>query len=276
MRSITGLGAALALFASISVAGTGPWIDFQKGVAAFKRNDLKTAHELFERVVRTDDTIKDAHYYLGMIADRRRDTRKAAHHFAQVSEKSRSYAFAQAKLGSYARRQGDLESAAKHYEKAVTLRPSVDLWLNLANVQIVAKKHEEAEKALKSGEKMSPRDLDIADAFARLYLSMREFEKAYARYEQVANRIPNDMSAHFGKAVCLMKLDKDAAAESVCNHILRKDPNHKGVLGLLIRMYEGDPGKEDLRARYEKRLEWVKKNPPRRKPRPRPTSIRKR
>ena len=276
MRSITGPGAALALFAGISMAGTGPWVDFQNGVDAFKRNDLKAAHQLFERAVRTDDTIEDAHYYLGMIADRRRDLRKAAHHFAQVSEKSRSHAFAQAKLGSYAMRRGDVESAAKHYEKAATLRPSVQLWLNLANVQITAKKHKEAENALKSGEKLSPRDLEIADAFARLYLSMQEFEKAYERYEQIAKKIPNDMSAHFGKAVCLMKLDKDAAAESVCNHILRKDPNHKGALGLLIRMYEDDPDKEGLRAMYTKRLEWVKKNPPRRKPRPRPASNRKR
>ena len=276
MRSITGLGAALALFAGISMAGTGPWVDFQKGVAAFKRNDLKTAHELFERVVRADDSIEDAHYYLGMIAGRRRDTRKAAHHFAQVSEKSRSHAFAQAKLGSYAMRRGDLESAAKHYEKAVSLRPSVDLWLNLANVRIAAKKYDEAAKALRGGEKMSPRDLDIADAFARLYLSMEEFGQAYKRYEQIAKKIPNDMSAHFGKAICLMKLDKGAAAESVCNHILRKDPNHRGALGLLIRMYEGEPDKDELRAMYTQRLEWVKKNPPRRKAPPRPASSRAR
>ncbi len=276
LRNTTRLGAALALFAGISLAEAGPWVDFQKGVAAIKRNDLKTAHELFERVVRTDASIEDAHYYLGMIASRRRDSRTAVHHFAQVSEKSRSHAFAQAKLGSYAKRRGELDSAAKHYAKAATSRPSVQLWLNLANVQISAKKHEEARKALKSGEKLSPRDLDIADAFARLYLSMEEFGKAYERYEQIAKKIPNDMSAHFGKAVCLMKLDKDAASESVCNHILRKDPNHRGVLGLLIRMYEGDSDKNKLRAMYTQRLEWVKKNPPRRKAPPRPTSRRPR
>ena len=276
MRGITRFGAALALFAGVSIAGTGPWIDFKKGIEAFKRNDLKSAHALFERAVLADDSIEDAHYYLGMIADRRRDTRKAAHHFAQVSEKSPSHAFARARLGGYAVRRGDLESAAKHYETSVSLRPSVELWLNLANVRITAKKYEEAGKALKSAEKMSPRDLEIVDAFARLHLSMQEFQKAYERYEQIAKTIPGDMSAHFGKAICLMKLDRGAAAESVCNHVLRKDPNHKGVLGLLIRMYAGDPGKKELRAMYAKRLEWVKKNPPRRKPIPRSATRRAR
>jgi tetratricopeptide (TPR) repeat protein len=183
-----------------------------------------------------------------------------------VGEEYPSYPLAQTELGDLCRERKDLDGAVAHYTKAAEATPCAEAWLRVGVAQADQKKHEEALATLKKAEEMSPGDLDVQDAFARIHLETQQFKEALERFEKIAKAIPSDTSARLGRAVCLEKLDRKADAVTELEGILKVDPVHAGAMERLIGLYEGNEAKAGERAKLQKRLEWVRKNPPKVKP----------
>lgn len=253
-------GAVLVLGAA-AAAGQGPWVDLKNGVEAYQKGELVRAEALL-RAAAQDERVKDAYFYLGMIQLKKGDVAGGSASLSKVPDDYPTYGYAQRELGMQARSKGDFETACKHLEASATSRPSVEGWLELGRTQTDGKKHEAAEATLKKAEELSKGDLDVQEALSRVYLETGKYAAALGRFETILKAVPVDGSSRFGKAVCLEMLDRKSEAATELEALLAKDPAHAGAMDRLIRLYEDDPAKATERETLKKRLEWVKKNPP--------------
>ncbi|HLD05796.1 MAG TPA: tetratricopeptide repeat protein [Candidatus Nanoarchaeia archaeon] len=80
--------------------------------------------------------------------------------------------------GIEAYKNKDYKKAQKHFEKALSLKPAVDLYNNLALTYLQLGKTKEAEKTLKEGLALNPQYVPFYDNLSRLYVLQERFGEA--------------------------------------------------------------------------------------------------
>lgn len=257
----------ILLLAALAGAGDGVWVELQQGIEAYQKGDLARAEALL-RSASSDSRVKDARYYLGMVRIRKGDTKGGCAMLLEVPEDAPTFGHAQRELGMRARAGGNFEAACKHLEAAAKARPSLDTLLELGKAQLDAKRFDAAEATLKRAEELSKGNVDVFEVQARLYLETARHKEALERFEAIAKALPSDVSARFGKAICLELLRRPAEAIAELEALLEKDPAHVGALERLIALYGEDRERASAKEALRKRLEWLRKNPPKVAPPP--------
>ena len=263
MRAIV----ASFLLAGLAAAGEGVWVDLQQGIEAYQKGDLARAEPLL-RAASADPRVQDARYYLGMVRLRSGDAKSGCALLLEVPEDAPTFAYARRELGMRARASGDFEAACKHLEAAAKARPSLDTLVELGRAQLDAKRFDAAEATLKRAEELSRGNVDVFEAQARLYLETTRPKEALERFEGIAKVLPSDASARFGKAVCLELLGRRREAVAELEALLEKDPAHVGAIERLIALYGDDRERAEAKEALRKRLDRLRKNPPKAAPPP--------
>ncbi len=251
----------LALAALPVNGAEGAWGSFEQGRKAYEKGDFVGAEAAMRAALAQDVRVEDAHYFLGLCLERKGDEGARAS-YLKVTEAYPTFSLAQARVGHLCLKAKDLEGACRHFEIAVKARPSTDGWLQLGVVEIERKRYVEAEAALKQGEELSKGNLEVQDALARVFLETERFADALARYDAIAKVMPSDTGARMGRAVCLKRLERAGEAAEELQALLKLDPLHTGALALLVELWSGEPGRAQECDLLKKRLDWVRKNPP--------------
>lgn len=259
--------ALLMLVAWAAAQEEGAYTDFERGLRLYQAKDYARAEPCFKAAT-ADPKCRDAHYYLGLLLERKGDAAGAAAHYGQVTDAYPTFAFAQDRLGEMARSKGDLKGAAGFFETACKARPVFDGWLKLGLLRIETSEYTAAEEAFTKAKELSPGDLTLQDAFARLYLETERFEEALACSEAIVKAVPRDASARFLKGVCLERLVRIPEATAAYEETLKVDPAHKGAMQRLVKLYAQDPAKARETDEMRKRLDWIEKHPPKVRPAP--------
>jgi tetratricopeptide (TPR) repeat protein len=197
-----------------------------------------------------------------MIAERRKRPDEAAQLYAKIPEQFPTHSLAAERLGHMARRRGDLEGALKHYAVLVEKRPSVGAWTMVAGTQLDLDRYKEAEESLDKAAKLTKGSLDLHDLYGRLYMETDRPRDAMKHYDAILAVVPNDTSARFLKANCLIELKRIPDAMVELNRVLEKDPYNALALKAVIRLIEDDPSKADRVKEYRARLARLAKYPP--------------
>jgi len=260
----------VALAAAAAPGGEGAWGAFEQGLKAYRSGDFAAAEAAMRAALAQDPRVEDAHFYLGLCLERKGDAGAKAS-FGKVTEAYPTYALAQERLGHLCLKAKDLEGACRHFEAAVKARPSADGWLQLGVVETDRKRYAEAEAALRKAEELSQGNLDVQDALARVYLETERFGDALARYDAIVKAMGTDTGARMGRAACLKRLDRPAEAAEELQALLKLDPLHTGALALLVELWAGDSARTSECDALRKRLDWVRRNPPKVKSAPPPS-----
>jgi tetratricopeptide (TPR) repeat protein len=143
---------------------------FARGVVAFEADKLDEARELFEEVTKKAPQSVSAFYNLGVIAERQGQVGPAAAHYEAALAVDAEHTPTLLNLGKVYRLQGRFDQAITLYEAALKLpgrEYDVALLNNLAVSYRLAKRYEDAEKALR---RLLSRTKDNADAYKNLAL----------------------------------------------------------------------------------------------------------
>ena len=146
---------------------------------------------------------------------------------------------------------------------AVEARPTLNGWLQLGAVQMDLKQYKEAEASLEAGAKMTKRNFRLTELRARLYIETERWDKAADKYEEIAKKFPRDGTPRYLRGLCFMQLERGGEAAASFQEVLEKDPFHKGAIRNLIKLWKDDPSHRGDVSDLEKRLEMIKKKPPR-------------
>jgi len=257
------IGGALLVCAAVAVAEESAWTQLNRGIEAYQKKDYRAAQAHFEMSLRLDPECGDAHYYLGVLADQSGDKRAAVAHLKGVPEKFPTYGLAQGRLGLIALKLKDTKSAEAYFKNAVAARPDKNSWLQLAAVQLDNKNYEEAEKSLAETAKLAKDDLQVADLYARLYMETKRPALALDHYSAILKKVARDSTARYLRSICYFELQRPAEAVADLKTVLGADPYHGGALRSLIEYWKDDPSHRGDVAEMRKRLERLKKAPPR-------------
>jgi len=253
---------ALLAFAPFALAEDSAWSMLKKGRKHFQSGDYKRAQTCFESAVQRDARCQDAYYYLGRIHETRKDRKAAKAAYEAVKEDAPTYSLAQDRLGHVALASGEKKEAVKHFELAAKARSTPAAWMTLATVQMELKEFKLAEESLDKAAELSKGDFHLAELRARLYIETDREEKALEVYRTIIKRFPNDSTPRFMSGVCLLELGRKKEAAEAWVGVLEKDPYHRSSLQRLVELWQGESSRRAEVAEYEKRLEALRRNPP--------------
>lgn len=117
---------------------------FALALIALDQGQDDEAKRFFERMVRWNRRIGEAHYYLGGIAEREGDTVGALREYRQAGD---GYEFipAQARIGAILVNEGRLEEAREHFDRLRIQRPGRKQQLILLEAQLLAERGMQTE-----------------------------------------------------------------------------------------------------------------------------------
>jgi tetratricopeptide (TPR) repeat protein len=262
----TGILCVLALLAGLAQAEESAWTILERGIKAYRNNDLRRAEELFTSAVARQNDCHDAYFYLGMIAEKRRRPRAAAEFYRKVADTNGTYPVCQQRLGQLTLAAGDRKQAVQHFAVYAKLRPTTLAWMQVATLQIDLKQFKEAEASLEEAGKYSKGNLDLAEMRARLFMETDRPAAALTEYSKILKVVPTDNNARYLRGLCLNQLHESRKARGEFEQVLVKDPWHGGALRAMVRMLEDAGERKDLVKEYRRRLTILAKNPPKVRP----------
>jgi len=262
MRKITWAAALVLSAAGLARAEESAWTLLEKGIDEYGKGRPQRAEQILDAAVRMDARCEDAWYYLGRIREDKGDTREAIEAYKKITADFPTYSLAAERLGELSLRAGDKEAAMGYFKVHADARPTPNALMQLASVQIELKKYDDAETSLKKAAELSKGNLDVMDLFGRLYLEAGRNEEALAAYSEIVEKIPNDNTARFLRALCLQRLDRMDEAVAEMEQVLVKDPYHAMTLKALIEIYKDEPAQASKVKDYRLRLERLAKSKP--------------
>jgi adenylate cyclase len=158
----------------------------------FPQQTLVLVKELIEKAISLDDTLAEAHGYLGVC-----------------------YALA-----------GEYDKSVAEAERGVELNPnSADVYLILGVVLLVSDKLEEAEIMIKKALSLNP--LPPPRYFYQLglvYQNLNQYENAISEYEKALEVNPNYLFAYIGLTVAYTILQHEEEARAAAAQVIRINP----------------------------------------------------
>jgi tetratricopeptide (TPR) repeat protein len=117
-------------------------------------------------------------------------------------------------------RLGRTGEAVEHLQRAALLSPgSAEIHRQLGNLLVVAKRPEEAARALVTSLAIKP-DSQTALTVAGIYLSLKQFDRSLQAFERILQAEPASLDAAYGLAVSLHRLGKTAETQAAAKRYL--------------------------------------------------------
>lgn len=148
---------------------------------------------------------------------------------------------------------GDTESAIKQYEKLIELEPeNVDLYFDLARMQIYSEKYKDALESLNEIEKSIGINEEIIRQKEKIYIKLNDIESAANELQKLIKAYPDEVHYKGLLADLYLANDMPEKAFSIYQEILAKDPNNPYARLSLYDYYKSK--NEDIKALEEAKL----------------------
>lgn len=268
----------LALLASLpaAIVAAGETDAFAAARAHFEARRPAEAQQAFEQLAAADPNNPDVHYYLGQLANRRNDPGTALRHFEAAVAAAPRAGRHQHGLGDALGRQaqqapvfskfGLAKKCLAAYQRAVELEPdNVDFRLSLFEYYrqapgIAGGGVDKAAAQAGAIKRLDP--LRGRIAFATLYAGEKQYDRAFAEFDELLRVTPDDFTALYqiGRlaAVTGQQIDRGIAALRRCLELpapaTPQTPGHASAhwrLGLLLEKKSDRAG---ARTAYEAAL----------------------
>jgi len=243
---------------------------FEGAVSHHSRGDLKTAEELYRRVLAIDPRHADAAYNLGIlgmqtqrldlaadmigqacsIESRRPEWQyhlalahqwsgrleEAARHYTSAVALKPDYTEAMTNLGNVFKDQGKLETAATQYEAVLRLKPgAVEIHYNLANVLAQQGAHAAAVEQYRRAVMLQPGFAEAHTNLGAALMEQGEIEAAVASHQRALALKPNLIEARANLGGALFALGRASEAETHLRQALALNPKLAKARAGLIR-----------------------------------------
>jgi len=155
-------------------------------------------------------------------------------------------------LGNLRLRQGRADEAVAAHERAIRLDPRfVAAYINLADAWRQQEREPEAEKVLRQGLAVLPRDAELHYALALVLVRRHENDAALGEFVEAARLAPDNARYAYVRAIALHAAGKRAEALAVLRAANRHHPDDLDVLGALISISR-EAGDRPAALRYAK------------------------
>lgn len=148
---------------------------------------------------------------------------------------------------------GDTESAIKQYEKLIELEPeNVDLYFDLARMQLYSEKYKDALVSLDEIEKRIGISEEIVRQKEKIYIKLNDIESAAAEVQKLIKAYPDEIHYKGLLADLYLANEMPEKAFAIYQQILEKDPQNPYAHLSLYDYYKAK--NEDEKALEEAKL----------------------
>lgn len=156
-------------------------------------------------------------------------------------------------LGNLRLRQGRVAEAVAAYERAIRLDPRfAAAYINLADAWRQQEREPEAEKVLRQGLAVMPRDAELHHALGLVLVRRHENDAALGEFIEAARLAPDNARYAYIQAIALHAAGKRTEALAVLRAANRRHPDDLDVLGALISISR-EAGDRRAALRYAQR-----------------------
>jgi predicted CXXCH cytochrome family protein len=153
-------------------------------------------------------------------------------------------------LGNLRLRQGRIDAALAAYERAIRLDPRfTGAYINLADAWRQQGREAEAEKVLRQGLAVMPRDAELHYALGLLLVRRHDHDGALQELVEAARLAPDNARYAFVQAIALHSAGRRAEALAVLRGANKRHPQDLDILGALVSINR-EAGDRQAALRY--------------------------
>ena len=180
---------------------------YDEGLRFAFRGKVDEAISAFNQAARLDETLADAHAYLGMLYGIRGNWKDAIRAFQDAIKADPNYVEVYSELGeAYLNTLGSIDQAISPLEKAVQLHPHDERARRLLGTAYLRMNRiDEAKHELQKALELKPSDADAIYNLGLAFFRQGKFQAASLRFKQLLEHNPLHAQAHFNLGNCLAR-----------------------------------------------------------------------
>ena len=171
---------------------------FNSAIQNHKKNDIKSAEQLYNQVLIKDPNHFGSIFYLGSIYLQNRNFIEAKKLFEKAVKIKPSHAEVHHNLGQSYKELGDVDKAIKCFQKAIKIQPKIlASHNNLGVMQKELGNNEEAIKCFQNAIKIQPNFAASHNNLGIVYVAIKQFENAIKCFENAIKNNSRFTMAHY-------------------------------------------------------------------------------
>ena len=188
---------------------------YDEGLRFAFRGKVDEAISAFKQAALLDETLADAHAYLGMLYGIRGNWKDAIQAFQDAMEADPTYVEVYIELGeAYLNTLGSIDQAISPLEKAVQLHPHDERARRLLGTAYLRMNRiDEAKHELQKALELNPSDADAIYNLGLAFFRQGKFQAASLRFKQLLEHNPLHAQAHFNLGNCFARTGERAEAK---------------------------------------------------------------
>lgn len=176
-------------------------------------------------------------YCYARLYQQREDARMAEIYFRKLITHYPNHYIGLTQLGIVIGNNGNHKEAETLFLKSLSLCPSSETYLCLAQINRVHEKSEVAFKYLQMGYQLDPDDVNINYELAGYYYQKKQFHKASQLYMTVLSTQPSFTDARTAYIDCLLYSKQTAKAITDCNDLIRDHSQDEKVINYAVQFF---------------------------------------
>ena len=229
---------------------------FSLAVKNHKKNYIRVAQKLYEKILKINPNHIDALNNLGSIFKELDQIEKAKKCYEKVIEIDPNYLNALNNLGIVFSELGENREAKNCYEKVIEIDPShIDALNNLGIAFIELGENHKAKSCFEKVININPDYVDALNNLGSIFIKLKENHKAKSCYEKVIEIDPNHTDSNYNLGVVFGKLGENHKAKSFYEKVIEIDPNFLNALNNLGSIFKELDQIEKAKKCYEKVIE---------------------
>ena len=230
---------------------------YEAGLQALTRGEKQNAFAAFQRAVKLDPTLTEAHYQLGVLYGKQSQWKPAIDALQIAINLTPDFVDAHVRLGeAHLIGMASAKDAAEPLERALQLQPDHSRARRLlGDAYLRQNRYDEAIQHLKQ----LIQDSEARYLLGLAYFQKEDFTQAIPHFEAVIKRESRHAKAHFNLGNCYLRTGKIAEGRAALR-MFEKLTREEEQLASLRRLIHNNP--QRLQPRYElaellmKRTEW--------------------
>ena len=230
---------------------------YETGLQALTRGESHNAFAAFQRAVKLDPTLAEAHYQLGVLYGKQSQWKPAIDALRMAIHLTPDFVDAHVRLGeAYLIGMASAKEAAESLERALQLQPDhARARRLLGDAYLQQNRYDDAIQHLKQ----LVQDNEARYLLGLAYFQKEDFTQAIPHFEAVIKRENRHAKAHFNLGNCYLRTGKVTEGRTALR-TFEKLTREEEQLASLQRLVHNDP--QRLQPRYElaelliKRTEW--------------------
>jgi tetratricopeptide (TPR) repeat protein len=141
-------------------------------------------------------------------------------------------------LGMAYMRKGMINDAVIEFNKIIDINSDfIPAYLNLANINMAARKPDTAAILYKAALKVKPDAVEARLGLGNSYTLMGNYSNAVTEFESIINKYPNNVNAYISLARSYMAMDDNIKAQETAVNALSIETNNPIVRSILAKIY---------------------------------------